>query len=272
VPYALPSEESWSDTSYRVKLTFEPTDDLLLYASYSTGFKAGGFNAFGGIATAPSFDPETLTSSELGVKLRLPSLRGYIAAAVYSNIYEGLQIRAGVPSGGVAIFNAADSQIDGFEIEASIEPVDGLTLTGNVAYADARYTDFPNARDLANVVVDATGNRLSRAPEWQYFLSAEYEAALGPNWSVTPQLTYSWRDRIYHLHTDQDSPAWQGDPLENLGARLTLEHQPTQTRFGIYGTNLTDDRSVTNEGNTFSYPLATFNRPLTVGVFLEREF
>jgi iron complex outermembrane receptor protein len=271
-PYTFPTSASWSSTSYRAKLSYQPTSDLLFYASYSTGFKAGGFNAFGGIGTAPFFDPETLASAELGIKLQLARLRGFIAASAYTNKYEGMQIRAGVPSGGVAIFNAANAKVDGFEVEGVVEPVRGLRLVANAAYANARYTSFPNARDVAERVVDATGNRLSRAPEWQYFMSAEYEMALSGNWEVTPQLSYSWRDRIYHLHTNQDSLAWQGEPLENLGARITFNYRPMSTRLGLYGTNLTDDRSVVNQGNTFNYPLASFNNPRTIGVFLENSF
>jgi len=265
----VPPGAKWTDTSYRAKIAFEPTDDTLIYVSYSTGFKAGGYNAFGSDA---AFEPETLKSAEIGFKAGLPSLRGFLSAAAFSNRYDNLQIRAGVPSGGVAIINAADSKIKGFEIEASLQPLPGFTLAGNVAYTDAKFRNFPLAQNLAGMLVDASGNRLPRAPEWQYFVSAKYDHEVSGSWRIGGEVNYRYRSRIWHLHTDQTSLAWQGEPLGELGARLSFSNEDTGLSFGLYGNNLTDDRSVTNEGNTFSYPLASFNRPRTVGAFAEVKF
>lgn len=264
-----PPRATWSDTSYRAKIAYEPTSNTLIYASYSTGFKAGGYNAFGADA---AFEPETLKSAEIGFKAGLPMLRGFVSAAAFSNKYNNLQIRAGVPSGGVAIINAADSKIKGVEIEASLQPVSGLTLAGNVAYTDAKFSSFPLAQNLAGVLVDASGNHLPKAPEWQYFVSAKYEHDLSSNWTAAGELNYRYRSRIWHLHTDQGSTAWQGAPLREIGARLTFTKADSGLSFGLYGNNLNDDRSVTNQGNTFSYPLASFNRPRTIGAFAEIKF
>jgi iron complex outermembrane recepter protein len=265
----MPPEAGWDDVSYRAKLAYTPADDWLLYLSYGKGFKAGGYNAFGAEA---AFDPEELVSWEVGLKASFPQAGASIAAAVYVNTYDSLQIRAGVPSGGVAIINAADSSIEGFEIEGMIQPLDALRLKANLAYTDATFDAFPRAIDVAGAIVDASGNRLPRVPEWQYFVSAAYDVQFGGDWIWTSEVTYSWRDTLYHLHTDQSSPAWQGEPLGELGARLTFNHDRSGVRFGAYGTNLTDDRSVTNAGNTFNYPLASFNRPRTAGVFVEKTF
>lgn len=269
VQLVTPPEESWSDVSYRGKLAYTPAEDWLVYLSYGKGFKAGGFNAFGAEA---AFDPETLESWEAGVKASFPDLRASFAAAVYANAYDSLQIRAGVPSGGVAILNAADSTIEGLEFEGTISPLDGLRLQANLAYTDAKFESFPRAIDLAGATVDAGGNRLPRVPEWQYFISAAYDVLLGSEWLWTSEVTYSWRDTIYHLHTDQESLAWQGEPLAEVGVRLTFDNAGAGLRFGVFGANLTNDRSVTNEGNTFNYPLASFNRPRTAGMFFEKTF
>ncbi len=89
---------------------------------------------------------------------------------------------------------------------------------------------------------------------------------------MAPQVSFSYRSRVYYLQTDQSSSAWQGKPLGELGARLTLSNTRSGLDIGIYGTNLANARSVTNEGNTFNYPLASFNPPRTVGLFLDKKF
>ncbi|MBP7702159.1 MAG: TonB-dependent receptor [Phenylobacterium sp.] len=264
-----PETANWTDVSYRAKAAYTPTDDVLVYASYSKGFKSGGFNAFG---SDPAYDPETLTSAEVGAKLRLRSLGGYVAASAYWNVYDDLQLRAGVPEGGIIVFNAASSTIKGFEIEGQVRPLDGLTLDANVAYTDATFDDFKAARDVLDRPVDASGNRLPRTPEWQFFLGAAYERQLSEEFEARGELSYSWRDTIFLYQTNQDSPAWQGEPLTEIGARLTFTHLPSDLKFGLFGRNLTDDRAVANVSVNFSYPIVTFNRPRSVGIFLEKRF
>lgn len=264
-----PETANWTDVSYRAKAAYTANDDLLLYVSYSKGFKSGGFNAFG---TEPAYDPETLKSAEVGAKLKLRSLSGYLAASAYWNVYDDLQLRAGVPDGGIVIFNAASSTIKGFEIEGQIRPLAGLTLEGNIAYTNATFDDFKAARDVLDRPVDASGNFLPRTPEWQYFLGAAYERPLSADFEARGELSYSWRDTIFLYQTNQDSQAWQGEPLTEIGARLTFTHLPSDLKFGLFGRNLTDDRAVANVSVNFSYPIVTFNRPRSVGIFLEKRF
>jgi iron complex outermembrane recepter protein len=268
VPPATPTD--WDDVSYRGKLSFTPLDELLLYASFSEGFKSGGYNAFG---ADPAFNPEYLWSAELGAKVDLPDRRGWIAASGYFNRYNDLQIRAGVGAGGVAITNAADSKIQGFDVEGHVAVAGGLSLQGNVAYTHARFEEFTTARDLVtDMMVDATGNRLPRAPDWQFFAQATYDLQLGDAWAARGQVSYRWRDTIYYYHTNQDSPTLQGEPLGELGARLSVYYDPIDLSFSIFGTNLTNDRSVNGFSPNFSYPEVSFNKPTVLGIEVEKQF
>jgi len=263
------SPTSWNDVSYRAKLIFTPVEPLMLYASFSKGFKSGGYNAFGADA---AFDPEYLWSAEVGAKAELPGRRGWVAASGYTNRYDGLQIRSGVPLGGIAIRNAADARIDGFEFEGSARLVGGLSLQANVAFADARFEEFTNALDLLNALADVTGNRLPRSPEWQWFAQASYELALGDDWGARADVSYRWRDRVYYYHTDQSSPTVQGEPLGELGARASLFYDPLALSLALFGTNLTDARSVNGFNPNFGYPEVSFNKPRVVGVEVEKKF
>ena len=265
-----PAQAVFDNTSYRVKATWQPTPDLLLYVSYSTGFKSGGFNAFG---ADPAFNPEKLKSAEVGIKADLLDKRLSLALAAYSNNYDELQVRVGVPAGGIAITNAADSKIDGFELEGTFRPIPEWTFTGNVANTNARFSSFPLARNLLDQgPFDASGNKLPRTPEWQYFAQASYAPRLTENVSGLFELSYRWHSRIFLYQTDQTSSTVQGDAVGELGARAGITLQPSQVSITVFGTNLTNERAVNNANITFSYPEVSFNKPRTVGIQLEVKF
>jgi iron complex outermembrane receptor protein len=265
-----PDQAVFTNTSYRVKATYQPTTNILLYASYSTGFKSGGFNAFG---SDPAFNPEELKSAEMGVKADLLDRRATVALAVYSNKYDNLQVRVGVPAGGIAITNAADSKIDGFELEGTLRPRSDLSFTGNVAYTNARFSDFPLARNLLDQgPFDASGNKLPRTPEWQYYLQGSYTPQLSDTMTGLLEVSYRWRDRIYLYQTDQTSPTVQGKPVGELGLRAGVTLQPSQISITAFATNLTNERSVNGANITFSYPEVSFNKPRVIGVQIEKKF
>lgn len=270
IAYDAP-RRSWSDTSYRGKLVWQPGDGILTYLSYSKGFKAGGYNGFG-VGAQPGYNPEIMKSWEVGAKAGLLDGRAFVSAAAYDNRYDNLQVTSGVPTGGVVITNAASATIRGFEVEAEFRPSPLWSFSGNVAYIDGRFKSFPLAPDLLGVLRDVSGNRLTNSPEWQYFLQTQYHNDIGTDWDLRATVNWRWRGRVFFTPTNQDLAHLQGAPNGELGARISLRHKPEDVTFSIYGNNLTDSRVVANEGLTFSYIQAFFNRPRTVGVQFEKRF
>lgn len=266
-----PPKTTWEDTSYRVKAVYRPTSAAMLYVSYSKGFKSGGYNAFSA-GPSPVYNPETLKSLELGVKTDFWERRGYVAASVYDNRYDNLQVSTGVPTGGVVITNAANAKITGFEIEGRLRPIDRLTLDANVAYIDATYKSFLNAPNINGVRVDASGKRLRATPEWQYFVQAAYEFDVSGDWVGEAQVNWRWRDKIYLTATDQTLPHLNGEALGGLGLRLSFENKASGLTAAIYGVNLTDEQGVTSQGLAFNYPSSAFNKPRVIGVELQKTF
>lgn len=268
--FKAPTKEFY-DTSYRGKLTYQFTPDVFTYVSYSKGFKSGGFNAFA-VGAQPGYAPERLYSTEVGAKAYLFDRRAYVAGSVYDNQYDNLQVTSGVPTGGVVITNAATAKIKGFELEGELRPIRNLALTGNIAYVDATYDSFPRAPNILGVQVNASGNRLTNAPQWQYYLMATYDLRLNDVWNAQTQLSYRWRDTVYFTPTDQNLPNLRGAPDGELGARINFHNEPLALTVSLYGTNLNDKRVVAGEGITFSYPQAFFNKPRSVGVQIEKKF
>ncbi|WP_312166780.1 TonB-dependent receptor [Phenylobacterium sp.] len=270
VPFDAP-KRTWTDTSYRAKAAWEPSDDVMAYLSYSKGFKAGGYNAFG-VGVQPGYNPEIMKSWEVGVKAYLWERRAFVAAAAYDNLYDNLQVTSGVPTGGVVITNAASAKIKGFEVEGELRPTPNWTFLANLAYIDGKFSSFPRAPNILGVLTDASGNRLTNSPEWQYFLQGQYRAELSADWDVRVTANWRWRDEIYFNPTDQELAHLRGPANGELGARVSFIYRPMELTFAIYGNNLNDSRVVANQGLTFSYPQAFFNRPRVIGVQLEKKF
>ena len=143
----LDPEIDSSNVSPEVTLTYRPTDDLMLYAAYKTGFKSGSFN---GVVYAPpttpiSFDDEEVKGGEAGLKARLMdqvslNLTGYYYD--YSNLQVGAnEINGATGALQLRTLNAASAEVYGIDFDATYVPegIEGLTLSTAVAYTHARY-------------------------------------------------------------------------------------------------------------------------------------
>jgi iron complex outermembrane receptor protein len=168
----------------RVSLKYDIAPRTHLFATFSQGFKSGGFNT---VSNSPvPVNPETLTSYEVGVKSDpTPWLR--INATVFDYDYKNLQVIARIGNTGLSTLqNAASAKDKGGEIEATLLPFDGLTLRGSIAYADSKYSSFPGATaniprfvngvpvGNTSVAVDASGKELVRSPKYTFNIAADY--------------------------------------------------------------------------------------------------
>lgn len=184
LPEYAHSPASFSQFSPRGTLRYEITRTSNVYASVSKGFRGGGFSITA--AGDPPFRPETITAYEIGFKGRpVDILSVSLAAFLYD--YKDMQVllySAGPP---VATFetNAASARSKGFELEANLAVTPEFTISGGLAYLDARYVKFtgaqayvPNATGTGNTKLsdqDLSGRRLLRSPEWSGNVSANYE-------------------------------------------------------------------------------------------------
>ena len=157
------ADVSYSRTTWKAGIDYDLNDTTLLYGSVSTGYKAGGFNdgcergtavGCGLAASALYYQPETLTSYEVGVKTRLfdNMLRLNLSAFHYN--YSNLQLSQvgpfcpdalNVPQTCNVTRNAAAAKVDGVELESTLTPTSADRIDFSVSYLNARYgTFFPN--------------------------------------------------------------------------------------------------------------------------------
>lgn len=136
-----------SNYSPEVTLTWRPSSNATAYVSYKTGYKSGGFSnsAVLGISTtaaALAFGPERINGVEGGIKARLLDKKLTLTSAIYNYRYNGLQITAFDASTLSFSINNADARVSGASLNANYHPLGILTLTGALAYNNARYTRF----------------------------------------------------------------------------------------------------------------------------------
>lgn len=183
-------KESWSEPTWRAILDWKPGEDALLYASYSRGFRAGGWNGRAtSFATASqSYDPETVDSYEVGGKFTLADGRLRINPAAFIADYKNVQqdiIRAATPPAigtETIVENAASARIKGFELEVQGQIGSRLNVVASLGLLDAKYRTFL-IPDLANPggFVDVTSQRQwRRAPDVTLNAGGNYTLPVGP--------------------------------------------------------------------------------------------
>lgn len=193
------AKKSWSNTSPRIGLNYQATEQTLLYAYWGRGFRAGGFNGEAATFTSSGpYDPERVDTYEVGFKTDLLDRHLRLNGSAFTMSAKNLQrFKAQLNNNVLEVIttNAAGARIKGFELEATALPIKGLVITGSVGYLDAKYTNFcvdpngtsandpslQNCGPLSNGIqpVDLTNLSLTRAPKWSTRLAAMYTQDLG---------------------------------------------------------------------------------------------
>jgi iron complex outermembrane recepter protein len=241
----------------------------LIFASVSTGYKAGGFNDGCETGTGPTcslpagalyYDPETLTSYEAGFKLKFsPEFR--VNGTIFHYDYKGLQLSqvANVCGGPCQVTtNAAVAKVDGVELDALIQPTDNFTVRLALNYLDARYNTF-----IPTPGVNLAGRPLSRSPKWSWSAGVNYAVPVGEGKVVAD---VSIRGRSEYDLTDLANYAYFYQPAHSK-TDLSLTYTAPSDRFyvGAYVENLENNLVVTSAG-TGGFGTVTFSDPRSYGV------
>ena len=198
-------KKTFSDPTGRVILDWKPNDDTLVYASWSRGFRSGGFNGRGTTPTSLGpYDPERVDSFELGVKADFANglfrFNPTIFQANYDNKQEEI-LRAAVGGGTETVVqNAASARIRGVELELLARPTPELTLRASAAYLDAKYLSFllPDLTRPGNPLVDVSASRnFRRAPKHTFNAGADYNRDIGGGNSLNLTIDFSYTDDTF---------------------------------------------------------------------------
>jgi len=264
--------------------TFKATDDVNVYAKYSTGFKSGGWNVdflnrnqvrdLNNDGRADfAFDTETVQSYEIGAKTELFDRRVRLNLAAFIADYDDYQINRFVQfPGGITVIqlsNAAKVHTQGAELSLEALPITGLRLTLDAAYMDATFDDFKGGGPAGS---DATGNELPFSPKWSGSASAQYTVDLP---SMGSELTffgqYAYRSRTYA--GQENLPNQVLDARNIVNARVTLTHIDSNWAVSLWGANITDDDYLTNRTADFlGTKFVERGEPQTYGIEVTAAF
>ena len=219
----------------KLVLSYQQTEQALIFASINRGYKTGGVNTQGSLpAELREFDSEYLWNYELGYNYSFDDNSGYLRVTAFYMDRKDMQVNSNYidvrPDGSAEFIsyfgNAAEGKNQGIEIDASWQLSERSEIYGAFGYLDTELIDYFNQDG-----VDLTGRDQAHAPN--------YQATLGVNAFINDQVTFNVniiaKDDFYF----SDSHNEQSDGYETLNASLTYEMSDWQVK--IWARNITDE-------------------------------
>ena len=177
--------------TWRASLVYQLSDDINSYATVSTGYRAGGLQL--GNLNRRSFGTETMTNYEVGVKAFLFDRRASINVAGFLMEWEDVQI-AVTDFATLTRFtdNAGAAEALGFEVDAQINPIDGLNLFVGAAFVDTELTDVSGDPNDPR-----SGSPLPLAPKWTVSATADYQRSISGNLEGFIRASYLYNGEMF---------------------------------------------------------------------------
>jgi iron complex outermembrane recepter protein len=290
-----------SDLSYTARLAWEASDNLNLYASYATGYKASSWNlsfdsrpspadfTAGSPVTNPApsrirtaglalpnltsgsrfAEPEHSSVIELGLKAKFDGLSFNLTLFdqtlknFQSNIFLG---------GGFALLNAEKQSTSGIEFDALVTPTRGLNFTFAMTYLSPKYDKFTRSGvlDANGNVVDLSGERPAGVPAYSIAVGGNYRHEFGNGSSLTFGADFNHDSNVQVV--DNVPGVFRETNLLNANITYALDNG---LQVSLWGRNITKDKflisafpSVAQAGSLSGYP----NQPRTYGVSAKFKF
>jgi iron complex outermembrane receptor protein len=277
-------------TDWRVVGDYRFSPGFMAYASVSTGFKGGGVNPRPFYSTQKlPFDPETLTTYEAGFKADLFDRRMRLNGAIFLNKYEDIQLSKQVcpesapyPSTPcLRPANIGKADVRGAELEASIYPVDGLTIDASISYLDFEYTSPATQGYLdGTIVFDGVGNAIAGipadgitpyTPELSYSAGVQYDHDMQAG-KLSFRLDGSHQGKLY---TTAENSSWSKIDSRFLANARISWSKDDKWKLALDVQNLFDKyyyQSVSDATTSLGVLTGVPGLPRTWSVSVERKF
>jgi iron complex outermembrane receptor protein len=283
--------KSWSKFTPKVTLDWRPNDTVMLYGTWSRGYRSGGFSGRAGTAFSASipYDPETVDSYELGAKTRWLDGRMTFNIAAFYTDYKDIQqssvITADNAQGNETIVvNAAGAKIKGIEADLAIEPIERLNLRAALGYTDSKFKGFIIGQPITRIdgsiflrQLDYSAVNPIFAPKWTasvngdytipvgqadvtlsagYRYLAAYDQQIAPDPALYPALLAEGPSDTPFV-VPRNDPRVRSDPQNlldlSVSVRFPMNDAGAKARFTGFVRNLLDDR-----GPSFSFAVAAY--------------
>ena len=280
--YDISAEASFDALTPRMVLEWRPFAgrDLMAYASWSEGFKSGGFDSK--VSRASEADrpirEETATNFELGVKSRWLNDSLQMNAAAFTTDFHDLQritLLFDEVSGafdGLRVKNAARATISGAELDIAWAPRGRLLLNFAYGYLDARFDEFL-AGTIRGFDIRRDGNRIPHSPWHSFNFAVRYSLGLGANGALELNLDYGWKH--HHWYSTDTAPGRPGRDasLQKAygAANASLRWTPAGERWAVtaWCKNVTDTLYADQRTSFAGASWAHYAPPRTYGVSVQ---
>ncbi len=261
VPFALsiyrPFEREDTKTTFRVNLDYDINDNAMMYASVTSGHRAGGYNLVF-FSNTPTYEPEELIAYEIGYKTQWMDNSLQLNGSFYYYDYENIHTVATEVSEffgtSTSTLAAPGAEIKGIEAELTWLATDRLTLGGNFSYTPNEYTEdlvmldpvrYDAPPSLFGAVQSATninGNQLLQVPESKFNGWITHVTPLDSGATLMFSGSYSWIDEVYYspFQNERDKAADYG----RLDLRATWTSADGKMMLAGFVNNVLDDVGV----------------------------
>lgn len=241
------ADETYTDTSPRINVSYALTDDVNVYATYSQGWKAGSFDPRGANFATPAveegFDPEQLDSYEIGLKATWFDGRAVTNIAAFYSEYTDMQIpgSVGVDSDGDGVndsfvgtvTNAGESEISGLEIEGQLMLTEALSTQFALSLLDAEFNEY-----IVSGVNVANDRDVQNTPDTMAYIALNYDVELLGG-DTRFSVNYSYKGDITQFEIAND--AIDQDAYGLVNASVVWRSDNDHWQIGLHGKNLTDE-------------------------------
>ena len=260
-----PSPSKESDFIPKVSLSYEPTDNFMIYGLYSEGYRIGGVNVYS--AATPglplSFESDATRNFEIGTRIDLADGAVIVDLAAYHIDWSNIQARLFTPIDFNAYtINGGGADINGVELSLVLNPTDYVSFSSSVSYTDAELsTLLPDS--FAPGGGYAEGTQLPGASDWVLANNLEFhfdDMALKPRFSIAHR--YLTEAPVAFGATLQKG----GYHIVDLNASIEVTDQ---IELGVYAKNLFDEYGILNAPFSFA---GSVTRPRTIGALIRWNY
>lgn len=241
------AENTYTNFSPRINLSYRLSEDMTAYASYSQGWKAGSFDPRGANFVTPEvedgFDDESLDSYEAGLKTTWMDGRATTNVAVFFSDYQDMQIPGSLPidtdNDGFnddfvgTVTNAGEAEITGIEIEGTMLLTDNLSAQIAVSKLDAEIKEW-----MLNGVNVASERAVQNTPEEMAYIGFTYNTDLA-NGLLTLNANWSYKGDITQF--EAPTPAIDQESYDMINASAVWLSGDEKWLVGLHGKNLGDE-------------------------------
>ena len=236
------AKQKWTETTPRVGARYQMNDNVMLYASYSEGFKSGGFFARqANYLIDPSYDPEYVENYEFGWKTTLLDgrmiLNGALFRSDYTDKQESILIPVNLANVATVVRNASSLEMQGLELEMRYLINENWDVLMTYGYLDSEYDDYIADLTGDGIITDNSDLVPRNTPENTFGLTTAYTTQVGDG-ELQARVSYRWRDEMES--DSSNNPLGHLDSIENVNA--TISYEIDKYRVSLWGRNLTDER------------------------------